>query len=79
MERFDYSAPAELFMSRVKGKGSASSYRRFDTAAEAIQFALEGLPPSVLIGAVLEVREERFDHQAIRELYDGSGYPLRRT
>lgn len=78
IERFDYSAPAELFMSRVKGKGPSSSYRRFETAAEAIQFALEALPASILIGSVLEVREDRFDHHAIRELYDGSGYPLPR-
>lgn len=79
LDPFDYWASAELFMTRAKAvRRSPVSYRRFDTAALAIQFAVEELPASILVGAVMEVSEERFDHQAIRALYDRADYPLER-
>ena len=53
-------------------------YRRFASAAEAIKFAVEELPPAQLLGAVLEVSEERFDCEGIRQLYDSPNYPLAR-
>lgn len=54
------------------------SYKRFDTAAEAIRYAVEDLSPDLLVGAVMEVDEERFDSEAIMNLYASSGYPLPR-
>jgi len=79
IDRFDYSASAEIFMTRAKFmRRPPIGYRRFATAAEAIRFAIEELPDAILVGAVMEVAEERFDHQAIRELYDRGGYPLAR-
>jgi hypothetical protein len=76
---FDYEAPAEIFMTRAKLGGKAPiSYRRFDTAAEAIQFAVEQVPTPLLVGAILEVKEKRYDHRGIRELYDREAYPLTR-
>jgi hypothetical protein len=53
-------------------------YTRFKSAAEAIKYAVEVLPPELLIGSTLEVNEERFDGFGIRALYDSAGYPLRR-
>jgi len=77
--RFDYSAPAEIFMMRKRSaRGQAAGYRRFSTAAEAIHFAVEEIPGPLLIGVVMEVREERFDHKGIRELYARDDYPLKR-
>lgn len=55
------------------------SYKRFDSAAEAIRYAVEDLNPELLVGAVLEVDEERFDGEAIRDLYASSGFPLPRS
>jgi hypothetical protein len=79
MAPFDYTAPAELFPSRGRGRrGSAVSYKRFDTAADAIRFAMEDLAPALLSGAILEVDEARFDDVAIRDLYTSDDYPLKR-
>ena len=52
--------------------GAAMTYRRFPTAAAAIRFAIEEIPTSALLRATMEVRETRFDHRAIRALYDRS-------
>jgi hypothetical protein len=78
---FDYSAPAELFVASAKhGRKPPVGYRRFESAAAALRFAIEELPPPLLVGTVLEVSEDRFDHQGIVALYKRDTYPLpRRT
>jgi hypothetical protein len=78
LDGFDYNAPAELFPSRVRKGGSRVTYRRFDTAAEALRFAVEQMPAPVLIGSYLEVDEARFGVQEIRSLYESAAYPLPR-
>ena len=76
---FDYSAPAELFFSS-SARNRRMTYRRFASAAEAIEFAVEELDAAALNFATLEVDEERFERQAIRRLYDDPAYPrLRHT
>jgi hypothetical protein len=79
MTSFDFKHPAELYPSRSRAQGRRPiKYRRFSTAAEALRFAVEELPPSLLLGAVLEVGEQRFDGNGIRALYDRPDYPLKR-
>lgn len=75
---FDYNAEAELFPTRsLKTKDKPPfGYKRFTVAAEAIRFAIEELPPHLLLGAWLEVDEERFDGNGIRNLYESTEYPL---
>jgi len=77
MTTFDYNAEAELFPNRGM-RGRPVGYRRFNRAADAIRFAIEELPPQALVGAWLEVSEERFDAAGIRRLYDCPAYPLDR-
>jgi len=79
MATVNYDAEAELFapQSRKFGTGPMG-YKRFDSAAEAIRFAIEELPAELLRGAYLEVDEDRFDGSAIRQLYESEAYPLKR-
>lgn len=79
MSQFNYSAPAELFPSSGRGfKRQVVTYKKFESAADAIRFAIEDLEPTLLAGAVMEVDEERFDGDAIRTLYASADYPLTR-
>ncbi len=78
MAEFRYNAPADLFPMRSKKGNRPSGYRRFDTAAAAIRFAIEEMPSDLLIGTILEVDEERIDGEKIRRLYESAAYPLKR-
>ena len=78
MAQFDYEASAELYPSRRYAKTSRQQYRRFASAAAAIQFVVEDLPQSALAGSFLEVDDQRHDGAAIRTLYKADAYPLPR-
>ena len=82
MDTVNYNAEAELFPPRPPRRRSFSrgpvDYKRFKSAAEAIRFAMEELPLELLLGAYLEVEEDRFDGSAIRQLYESEAYPLKR-
>ena len=80
MQSFDYMSSAELFPTRKRRRSAerqpAAESRRFDTAAEAIRYAMEELEPALLEGAYLEVSEHVFDGVGIRNLYARDAYPL---
>jgi hypothetical protein len=46
--------------------------------ADAIRFAIEELPPELLLAAQLRVADETFNSDAIRRLYESVDYPLAR-
>lgn len=79
MAKFDYSASADLYPGRGRTRRSPLPYRRFDTAAEAIQFAMEELPAGQLKGSLLEVDEQRIIGTDIGALYLSDRYPLPRA
>lgn len=79
MSEFDYNAAAELFPTRRRlPRREPFRYKRFAQAAQAIRFAIEDLPPECLVGAFLEVDEERYGSEDIRRLYESADYPLAR-
>ena len=79
MSKFDFDAPAELFPSRNRKVANKVKYRRFDRAADAIRFAVEELSEPQLLGAYIEIEEERIGHKDIRALYESVSFPLQRA
>ena len=79
MDKFNYSAMAELYPSRRYAKSQQTQYRRFDTAALALRYMIEEMPSSWLAGSFLEVNEQRFEGAAVRALYEAEAYPLPRV
>ena len=78
MDSFDYSAFAEIFPGRQRN-GMAGRYRRFETAAEALRFAMEDVPAKARQGLTLDVSEIRFGRAEIEELYRSADYPFARA
>lgn len=78
MEKFDFGAPAELFPSRNRKVASKIKYRRFDKAADAIRFAVEELPEPLLLGAYIQIDEQRLGHKDIRALYESERFPRKK-
>src|SRR5689334_8854870 len=67
---FDYSSPAELYLSRRRRR--RTDYRRFATAAEAINYAVEELRTRRSRNAWMQVGDKLFNKSEINRLY----YPL---
>jgi hypothetical protein len=76
VDSFDYDAPAELYPGRNRKSAKKFSYRRFETAADAIRFAVEELPELLLLGACIEIDERRLSCKDIQALYASEQYPL---
>jgi hypothetical protein len=79
VDKFNYTAPAELFPSRNRKIASKIKYRRFDRAADAIRFAMEEMPEALLLGATIQIDERRLGHREIRSLYESEHYPLKKA
>ena len=78
-ELFDYSSTAELFPGKSRNlRRQPLGYRRFARVADALRFAIEDLPPEILLGSYLEVEDQRFDSHGMRRLYESHDYPLAR-
>ncbi len=79
MSEFYYKAAAELFPTRRRiPRRQPLGYKRFAQAAHAIRFAMEDVAPELLVGACLEVDEQRYGSDDIRRLYESADYPLAR-
>jgi hypothetical protein len=79
MVNVNYRAEAGLYHRVIGGwKSAPLGYKRFRTAAGAIRFAIEQSPKKLLLGASLEVGDERYNEAEIRRLYDSEAYPLKR-
>jgi hypothetical protein len=87
MAIFDYSSQAELSpiaseveLAPIRHRKTRQpiGYGRFARAAEAIRFAIEELPPELLMAAQLKADDERFSSDGIRRLYETVEYPLAR-
>ena len=66
MADFDYRAPAELFAAQRR---SGLRYRRFPNAAQAIQYAVEKLPVTVLSATSIN----RIASPIVGFIFDGKG------
>jgi hypothetical protein len=76
---FDYGASADLFsMTSRNGRRQPLNYKHFESAAEAIRYAIEKIPTQNLVGTLLETDESRYDSKAIHRLYTSSSFPLKR-
>lgn len=78
MKSVDYSAAAGLYPCKTVRRTSRLRYKRFESVAEALRFAIEDMPRSMLRGCVLEVDEDRFDGVQMQKLYEADSYPLPR-
>jgi hypothetical protein len=83
MAILDYSDEAELSPSDVELSPNTrrkvrqpTGFGRFARAADAIRFAIEELPPELLLATQLKVAKERFNGEEIRRLYESIEYPL---
>ena len=70
--------PSRTTWRNRKSRRQPLGYRRFAQAADAIRFAIEELPRELLLGAYLEVDEERYGSEEIHRLYESTDYPLAR-
>jgi hypothetical protein len=80
MENFNFHVPAEVYATLGRRSQRAPvTYKRFNSSAEALRYAVETLTADQLHGTIMEVSDVRFDAAAIRALYLSTQYPLPRA
>ena len=79
MSHSNFDTPAELYSSRNHraGRFSGLKYRRFETLAEAVKYAVEEIPTQLHF-ARIETGDSSFRAAEIKELYGSSDFPLPR-
>ena len=70
---------AEIYPSRSRGSRRHPVGASASTAPPNARFAIEELPAEALVGAYLEIGEDRYDAREMRTLYDAPAYPLPRN
>jgi hypothetical protein len=70
--------PANLLRASNGVPRQRLSYRRFATAAEVIRFAAKDSPAVRMLGAWMQVGDERFNSEEIHRPYESGDCPLRR-
>lgn len=80
MSQNNFNSPAELYSSRNhrSGRFSGLKYRRFDTLAEAVKYAVEEIPAQLNF-ATINVGDASIRATEIRNLYGSSDFPLPRA
>jgi hypothetical protein len=81
MPEFKFDSPAEVYcqkVAKIGGRGGLA-YRRFNTGAEAIRFAVEHLPAEHFSSCTVEVDGEHYGAEELRSLYESALYTLPRA
>jgi hypothetical protein len=81
MAPFNFDSPGEVYCHKKRGTGSGKglTYRRFETGAEALRYAMEHVPTAELSTCTIEVDGERFGAEDLKSLYESRQYPLPRA
>lgn len=69
----DLSAPAEMYTGRQSAEGRARPYRRFESLAEAVRYAVER-QPAALVCTAIETEGARLQNKQITAVYDSAAY-----
>jgi len=76
---FDYGASADLYsMTYRNGRRQPMTYKHFESAAEAIRYAVEEIPVKNQVGNLLQADDSRYDNKEIQQLYVSASFPLAR-
>ncbi|WP_421953164.1 hypothetical protein [Pelagibacterium sp.] len=78
MKTIDFNAEASLYLGRDWRTALEQGSRRFPSAAKAIRFALEEVPPVSLHGARMIVAGRSYSSRDLQKLYSDKAYPLNR-
>ena len=78
MKTIDFNAEASLYLGRDWRTALEQGSRRFPSAAKAIRFALEEVPPVSLHGTRMIVEGRTYSPRDLQKLYGDREYPLHR-